>query len=204
MARRRRSTSVIWLVILMLVFAIGIGYAAFYYSRDLGKGVTAPAPKPSVKVEQVTGKPTLSARKVKIFLPKATETDTYLAPVTRTSTAKGDILDLAVNMLLLADQENGEGRMFPEGTKLSSSVKLENGVAVVDFNSAITGFSGSSTQEALMLNSLAQTVVANSAGKVKQVQILVEGETVESLGGHLEITDPIVPDSAMLQPANQE
>lgn len=202
MARRRKSTSVVWLVILLLLFAIGIGYAAFYMSRDLGKRVTAPAPKPSVNVEQVTGKPTLSARKVEIFLPKGTDTSAVLAASTRTTTAKGDILDLAVNMLLAADKENAEGRMFPAGTKLSAPIKVENGVAFVDFNSAITGFSGSSTEEALMLGSVTMTVVANSAGKVSKVQILVEGETVESLGGHMEINEPLEPNEAMLQPGN--
>ena len=59
-------------------------------------------------------------------------------------------------------------------------------------------FSGGSDQEALTINAIVHTIVANSSDRVSSVLVLVNGGSVETLGGHLELSYPIEADSTLL------
>lgn len=145
-----------------------------------------------------------SSRKVVIYLPKSSANGAYLSPSTRTTDEKGDILDIAVRALLDSNKTTADGvYLVPKGTRLLSQIKVKSGIATVDLSKEfVNNFTGGSDQEALTLNSIAHTVVNNSDEKVEKVRILVEGKTVESLGGHFDLTEPIVADSTMLKPGN--
>jgi spore germination protein GerM len=137
-----------------------------------------------------------------IYLPKENKNGFYLAPVTGTTGAKGSILDKAVVALLDTSKESDvTGNLIPKGTRLLSPIKIANGIAQVNLSSDfVNNFSGGSDQEMLTLNSIVQTVIKNSGGRASRVQIKVKGETVDSLGGHLDMTEPLVPDASKFKP----
>ena len=85
----------------------------------------------------------------------------------------------------------------------SRPVRSKGNIATINLSREFTdNFSGGSDQEALTVNSIVHTLVSNSGGKVNSVRILVEGETVETLGGHFELTDPVKADSTLLRPGS--
>jgi spore germination protein GerM len=98
---------------------------------------------------------------------------------------------LAGVMRELASGPSDKGvAVLPAGAQVRSAYISGNN-AYVDFSSELrTGFGGGSTQEYLLISSIVRTVSENFRD-ISHVQILVEGSTVESLGGHYEITEPL-------------
>ncbi|MBV9850166.1 MAG: GerMN domain-containing protein [Armatimonadetes bacterium] len=78
---------------------------------------------------------------------------------------------------------------LPPGTKLRS-VTISDGLATVDFSRALKdNFRGGDTQEAQTVNAILRTL--GQFPTVSKVQILVEGQRVDSLGGLIVISDPL-------------
>ncbi|MHB9038195.1 MAG: GerMN domain-containing protein [Armatimonadota bacterium] len=198
--RKSKSFSVGWIVILVLLAFGAAAGVTYYVSSGIGKGIKQPETKP------VPHKPTtiteITERKVVVYLPASEKNRFFLVPMTRSTELKGDILTVATKVLLATNNEDGEaGKLIPQGTKLLTPVQVSHRIATLDLSKEFEdNFSGGSTQEALVLNSLAHTLVDNSDGKIQKVKILVEGNTVETLGGHFELTDPIEADSTLLKP----
>ncbi len=199
MARRSHKTRKVGVLIFLGVVAFAaVAFGVFHLA---GKQRTT---EPKGEVE-VTSPPVVTMtehQRVIIYLPKKMASGIYLAPKKITTESKGSKLDTALSLLVIAGQRNGDAAgLIPSGTKLRSPVKVKNDVAVVDFSKEfLENFSGGSDQEALTLNAIVHTLVANGGGKVKRAQILVEGEPAETLGGHFELTEPISADSTLLQP----
>ncbi len=79
-------------------------------------------------------------------------------------------------------------RALPEEVELRD-VFVEEGIAYVDFSADITGIPLGGESEAVLVNSIVWTLTQLEA--VEAVQILVEGEIIESLGGHVLIEEPL-------------
>ncbi len=78
---------------------------------------------------------------------------------------------------------------FPKGTRLLS-VKREGNTLVLDFSKELVDdFEGGSDEEAGIINAIART--ASSFPEIERIRILVEGKPVESIGGHIDLTEPI-------------
>jgi len=87
---------------------------------------------------------------------------------------------------------------FPEGTGLRALFLLEEGVLVVDLSGpARTG--GGTQTETSRVYGLVDTLCWNFPD-LDRVQILVEGQEVPSLLGHLSLSRPIPPDEEYLAP----
>ncbi|MCC6443319.1 MAG: GerMN domain-containing protein [Armatimonadetes bacterium] len=85
----------------------------------------------------------------------------------------------------------GEGKKspLPPGTRLRS-VSVESDLATADFSrELVDNFPGGSQWESLVVESLVLSLTRIEG--IRQVQILVEGEKVESLGEHIEIAQPL-------------
>lgn len=93
-----------------------------------------------------------------------------------------------IDALLQGPEDDMLDRVIPEETELLE-VKMENGQAYVDFSAEIAEASYGSEVEAVLVNSLVQTLT--QLEEVDTVQILVEGEIVDSLGGHISISKPL-------------
>ena len=89
----------------------------------------------------------------------------------------------ALIKLLVAEE------IIPKNTHLIGNIKVERGVAIINLSNELKDFSGSASQEAGFLNSLAKTLI-NKKDKIDSIKILIGGEEVETIGGHIELTEP--------------
>lgn len=200
--RKKKSKGIGWLFILGVLLVVGAAAGGLYLTGKLRLNTTPPKTKPIVTV---TPKAVVPQRNVVIYLPKRDTKGFHLGRVTRATRQEGDVLDAALTCLLATNKESGMvAGLIPEGTKLLDPVRVnDRGVATVNFSGEFTdNFSGGSDQEALTVNAIVHTVVSNSSGKVQSVRILVEGKPVETLGGHLDLTEPIMADSTLLRPGS--
>lgn len=95
----------------------------------------------------------------------------------------------AVNCLLDQPKEEDLTKIFPKGAKIKS-ITLDKDTAVVDLDSGITkNFVGGSTGEEFLINSVVDTLTEFS--EVKQVLFLIDGREVETLAGHMDLSEPI-------------
>ncbi len=78
---------------------------------------------------------------------------------------------------------------LPKKTRLIGNVVVDEGVATINFSEEIKDFSGSSTEEMQLLNSLAKTLISKE-DKIEAIKITVQGKEIESLGGHFDLTEP--------------
>lgn len=75
------------------------------------------------------------------------------------------------------------------GTRVLSVTLKENGVAWADFDrKLVANFPGGSGRESLLLAAILRTLGQFPA--VRAVQITVEGKVIESIGGHVDVSEP--------------
>jgi spore germination protein GerM len=86
---------------------------------------------------------------------------------------------------------------IPDGTQLLH-LSIAEGTAQVDFSEEmITRHPGGSTGEMLTIYSIVNSLTELPG--IVQVQLLVQGEIVETLAGHIEISEPIERNSQIIQ-----
>jgi len=98
--------------------------------------------------------------------------------------------------------EGPRGRLtpvLPSGSALRAFYLGEDGTAYVDLDAAFArGVSRGSEDALLAVWSLTDTLAVNFP-EVRRVKILVEGEEVKDLGGHLDLSRPLVPDVGLVE-----
>ncbi len=82
-----------------------------------------------------------------------------------------------------------ESGVFPKGVRLLSAT-LQDGTLQLNFSQELTqNFEGGSDEEAALVNAVAST--AGSFPNVQRVEIRVEGKPIESLGGHIDLSQAL-------------
>jgi spore germination protein GerM len=80
---------------------------------------------------------------------------------------------------------------LPKDTTVRSLKIDPDGTATVDFSEEFQkNFTGGDNNEAVVLNAV--TAALGQFSTVKQVQILVDGKKIDSLGGNMDLTEPIM------------
>ncbi len=89
---------------------------------------------------------------------------------------------------------------IPPGSELRELyIVSEEKCAYLDFNQALqTNHPGGSAGELLTIYSLVNTLVDNLEG-IDRVQILIEGETIATLAGHIDTTRPLLRNSTIVE-----
>jgi germination protein M len=91
-------------------------------------------------------------------------------------------------------------RVLPAGTPLRDLFVDTNGVAYVDFGQElIRGLPSGSTAEVFAVGALADTLAANFPS-IHAVRVLVMGEEVDTLTGHLDLSRPAPVDLTLIRP----
>ena len=86
-------------------------------------------------------------------------------------------------------------RSLPPGTRLRQAFVLENGTAYLDFSAELSeSLGGGSQQELLAVYSIIDSVALN-VSEVRRVGILINGQPIETLNGHLDLRRPLPPDN---------
>ncbi len=98
----------------------------------------------------------------------------------------------AIETLLAGVPENPYiPNLIPEGT-LVRGITIKDGLCTVDFSSHIQRANVGAGGEAILLQAIVNTLA--QFGNVTSVKILVEGQPVETLAGHIDISGPLTPE----------
>ncbi|HXJ06726.1 MAG TPA: GerMN domain-containing protein [Candidatus Acidoferrum sp.] len=102
---------------------------------------------------------------------------------------------------LLAGPVDTELRTLPPDAVLLAFYLLPNGTAIADFSEALATETPSGIQsEQMAVDSIARTLEAN-VPKVQRLKILIHGQEVETLAGHLDLTGTFLVNTSGLQVA---
>ena len=92
--------------------------------------------------------------------------------------------------LLKTSPEEGYGTVITDNIKFNDAY-LEGNTAVVDIDG--NGLNGGSLEETFLIGQIVNTLI-NTFDEVEQVQFLVDGETAETLMGHVDAANPFTKD----------
>jgi len=130
--------------------------------------------------------------RVLVYFIFDTGEDWYLVPVVRSIEFSKDV-DPRRSALeeLLAGPEPGSmlTRPLPEGVRVINLTVDENGLATVDLSREVAELNVGARLEQLAVGAVVNTLT--EFAEIDRVQILVGGQTVETLAGHVDITEPL-------------
>ena len=106
--------------------------------------------------------------------------------------------ELVIQELIKGPESEQFYATIPEGTRLLD-IQVSEGTAVVDFSGEIqTQHPGGTTGETLTVYSIVNSLTELPG--IVFVQILIEGETADSLAGHIEIREPLARNPFVILP----
>ena len=92
-------------------------------------------------------------------------------------------------------------RTIPRATKLNSAYLLSDGTLVLDFSRELqTLHTGGTTGEILTVYCVVNTMTMNFR-EVERVQILIDGDEIDTLAGHLDLEQPFTRDARWIKPS---
>jgi len=134
---------------------------------------------------------------VTLYFIKNTPTEMYLSPVKRRVARTGDLFKETMEELVKGpDPASGLGPVLPADTRVLG-VTVKDGTAYVDFSPEVRRLNVGSRGEALVLAAIADTLTEFPG--VRQVQILVAGKVIESLGGHFAADRPLTRNETVIK-----
>jgi len=180
--KRMTSIAAVLAAAAMLALAAGCG--------DEQKPAQADSPAQTAQTKD-TEKPLQEKPKemqVNVYYPRNDGTG-LIAVSRKVNTEKDDKYTAAMKSLLTGTKEKGQTNVIPKKAKLRS-VTVKDGVATVDFSKELEqNFSGGSTGEEMLIGSIVNTLT--DFPEVEKVQILIEGASVETLSGHMDLSEPL-------------
>ncbi|MES2464781.1 MAG: GerMN domain-containing protein [Armatimonadota bacterium] len=140
--------------------------------------------RPTVTGNRTTARQ--SYRQVRVYHVVSNRDDQWLEPVTRNLDRREEPMAGAINLMTRFRESESP---LPPGTRALSVTVNREGVAWADFtNALVENFEGGSLRESLAINAVLGTL-AQFPG-VRAVQFTVEGNKIESIGGHEDISEP--------------
>jgi spore germination protein GerM len=131
------------------------------------------------------------------------EDESALSPVTIELALSPDPVLRAKQVLntLLAGPVSSDLRTLPPDAALLAFYLLPDGTGIADFSEALATSTPSGIEsEQLAVDSIARTLEAN-VPQVKRIKILIHGQEVDTLAGHLDLTQMFVVNTKAAQPA---
>jgi len=192
------------LAIAALVVAVLIG--AFYFPklRQRVLRMSRPARTEEQTRREVTQPPIATPSdvkaKAKIFWASAMAPGT-LEPVVLELPLSADPVQRSKQLIiaLIADAPSPEQRTLPTDVTLIEFYTLADGTGVADFSGALaTATPSGILSEQMALDSIARTLAAN-VDSVRRLKVLIHGQEVETLAGHLDLTGffPLRPEASV-------
>lgn len=121
----------------------------------------------------------------------------YLVPEERKVTVDTVVGEAVVKGLIAGPEGDTLGATIPQGTKLLSYTE-QDGIATVNFSKEIqTNHSGGSTGESMTIYSIVNSLTKLDG--IHKVQLLVEGQKIETLAGHFDTSEPLEPDNNLVK-----
>lgn len=124
---------------------------------------------------------------IKVYYPD--ENATGLVAVEKSIKDTDNKYQAAVEALMAGTEKKGLANVFPKKAKLLQ-VTVSGKVAKVDFSRELQkNFVGGSTGEEMLIGSVVNTLT--EFPEIQKVQILVDGQEVETLSGHMDLSQPL-------------
>ena len=123
-----------------------------------------------------------------------------LLPETRAITWASSDTDRIKQVLLalIEGSQLGHGRALPPSTMVRAVFLTPEGTAYVDFSNELqAAFAPGVRSESLAVYSVVNSVTKNIVS-VKSLKILIQGQEVESLDGHADLTEAYAPDPTLV------
>ena len=177
--QKKKNTRIFYLLLITL---IGVGFLVFFF-LSLFDYIYPPADGkrgPIVKEEK---------QKVKLYFSDLNER--FLIPedryITKRNSPSDNVRELVV--ALIGGPNTDLVETFPKETDLRK-VNVKNGIAYIDFGrNLIDLHPGGSASEMMTIYSLTNTITIN-VPSVKKVKLLVDGNGLETIKGHIDTTRP--------------
>ena len=173
-----------WAVAVVLLVGVGLKLLNEFV---LAPQRTSPLPLPPTSIER-------KEREIKIYF--ADENASKLIAETRfVMLGAGTPTDAKtiVAEVIKGPQSDRLLPTVPAGTRLLAVYEVGD-LLVLDFTHELqTNHTGGSTGELVTVYSIVNTLVENLQ-RINRIRMLVEGEEVENLAGHIDLTNPLSPD----------
>jgi spore germination protein GerM len=112
--------------------------------------------------------------------------------------APGDRAKQVLAELIAGPTQPTSLRALPHGTLLRQVYVLDDGTAWVDFSRDLrVGLGGGSAGELFAVYAIVNSVALNIP-EIHRVGILIDGEPVETLNGHVDLRRPLPPDTSVI------
>ena len=144
-------------------------------------------PEKPAEPKQSNPEQKIHTAEVKIYYPD--ESGTKLIPVQKKIqfVDESEKYSAALSELMQKPADKNLTTIFPAHAK---SVTRDGDTAIVDLDGSIVkGFVGGSTGEEFLVNSVVDTLT--EFNEINQVQFLIDGQKVETLSGHMDLSEPI-------------
>ena len=171
-----------YIFILLMVLIVSIGGYFYFTERHAEKSV----PQQTLKNS--------------IILYFSSNNEEYLVPEVRQIILRGhiegQILEVIKELIkgsTVLQTNNGKGliNVIPDGVRVNGARLEEDGTLFVDFSKELKErHPGGSWAEMLTIYSIVDTIIKNFPD-IKRVKILVEGEEIETLAGHIDTRLPL-------------
>lgn len=126
---------------------------------------------------------------IKVFYPDENATVLIAVPRTIKFVDESEKYSAALSELMQTPKEQGLTNIFPKHTKIKN-VSLNADTVIIDFDKDIAkNFVGGSTGEEFFIYSIVNTLT--EFPEVKQVKFLIDGQEVETLAGHMDLSEPL-------------
>jgi germination protein M len=144
--------------------------------------------KPIKKPEAINyyGKSTPSENLAKVYF--ADSNAIYLVPITIQVDKKDPSLSALEKLVAGPPKDSGLISTVWQGTKINS-LKVEDGLATVDFNVEVLGYGGGSAAETMLVNSVLFTLT--QFPEIEGVQFLIDGEKIEYFPEGTDVSSPL-------------
>jgi len=196
-----------WRTWVVVGLGIAVVSAAIYFPilrRRVKTAAKIPEPSEEQARRELTQAITQNASdpvvKVKMFWTSS-EDESALAPVTIQLALSKDAALRAKQVIntLLAGPVDSDLRTLPPDAALLAFYLLPDGTAVADFSEALATATPSGIQsEQLAVDSIARTLEAN-VPPVKRLKILIHGQELDTLAGHVDLTQLFIVDTKAAQ-----
>lgn len=180
--KRMTSIAAVLTAAAMLALAAGCG--------DAQKPAQADSPAQTAQTKETEKPAQVKPKEMQVHVYYPRNDGTGLVAVSRTvNIEKDDKYSAALKSLLTGTKEKGQTNVIPKKAQLRS-VMVKDGVATADFSRELEqNFSGGSTGEEMLIGSIVNTLT--DFPEVQSVQILIEGASVETLSGHMDLSEPL-------------
>jgi sporulation and spore germination protein len=192
---------------IFLLVLIGVLAAGSFYLRALARRIFREAPKQAeeslrAKLDQFA----LQSRSgplqtATLYFPSLNSGKLVLEtrPITWATTNTDRVRQ--VLLALIEGSRQGLGRGLPSSTSVRGVFLASEGIVYVDLsNDILSGITPGITTESLAIYSIVDSITANVRA-VKKVRILIQGQEVETLDGHADLSDAYVPDLTRIETA---